>query len=265
MSRWIAIANQKGGVGKTTTAVNLAAGLAGEGRSVLLVDCDPQASLTSGVGLRPDPGRKSVYDVLIGESSLAAAAVPTPFERLQVVPSDRDLAGANIELAGIQGRERLLRSARAEGADGHDYVLLDCPPALDLLTLNALTAADAVLVPMHCEYYALEGISALLDTMESVRVSLNPGLAVEGILLTMYDGRLTLSRQVAGEVRETFGPLVLDTVIPRNVRLAEAPSHGLPALHYDRNCKGSRRYLRLAQELLERAPGKQPAGEAAPA
>ncbi len=252
MANWIAIANQKGGVGKTTTAINLSASLASSGRRVLLVDSDPQANATSGLGVTPGEEEPSLYDVLIGAASFADAIVSTAVSGLDLLPSSGDLAGANVELAGVAGRERLLEAARSASASDYDEVLIDCPPALDLLTLNALVAADAVLIPIHCEYFALEGLSALMRTMQSVRESLNPKLSVAGVLLTMFDSRLTLSRQVAAELREHFDSLVLRTVIPRNVTLAEAPSHGLPALEYDRRCKGAQSYLALAEEVLGR-------------
>ena len=253
VSTWIAIANQKGGVGKTTTAINLAASLAAADCRVLLIDCDPQANATSGLGVDPNSGRPSLYDVLIGKAALGDAIVATRSSGLDLLPASRDLAGANVELASAESRELRLRNKRDTGGLRHDIALLDCPPALDLLGVNALAAADSLLIPLHCEYFALEGISSLMATMESLRATLNPGLRIEGVLLTMYDSRLSLSRQVASELREHFGDLLLETIIPRNVRLAEAPSHGLPALEYDIRSTGAQSYLRLAKELLGRA------------
>ena len=261
MPAWIAIANQKGGVGKTTTAINLAASLAAADCRLLLIDCDPQGNSSSGLGLAPDSGQPTLYEVLLGESTPPASIRETAFAGLAVLPSSPDLAGANVELAGAQDRAKRLQSLRGGFDAEYDFVLLDCPPALDLLTLNALAAADSVLIPMHCEYFALEGISSLLRTMDAVRSELNPDLAIEGVLLTMYDSRTSLTRQVEAELREHFGEQLLETVIPRNVRLAEAPSHGLPALRYDVRSKGAAAYLELAREILARARGRNNATE----
>lgn len=252
MAKWIAVANQKGGVAKTTTAINLCASLAAADCRVLLVDCDPQANASSGVGMQADGSRPSLYDVLIGNASFADTVLPTEFSGLSILPSSRDLAGANVELAEQDDRASRLRSHRDHIQDEYDFVILDCPPALDLLTVNALVAADSVLIPIHCEYFALEGISSLMQTMDTIRWQLNPELGIEGVLLTMFDGRLSLARQVAEELRTHFQSLVLETVIPRNVKLAEAPSHGKPILDYDIRSKGAQSYLALARELLER-------------
>lgn len=256
MPAWIAIANQKGGVGKTTTAINLAASLAVADCRLLLIDCDPQGNSSSGLGVERAADQPTLYDVIVGESAPQAAVRKTDFAGLDVLPASRHLAGANVELASVPDPASRLRRVREDFDAGYDFVLLDCPPALDLLTLNALVAADSVLIPMHCEYFALEGISSLLQTMESVRAELNPELAVEGVVLTMYDARTSLTRQVAEELRAHFGPQLLETVIPRNVRLAEAPSHGMPALQYDMRSKGAAAYLALAREILDRAKRK---------
>jgi len=258
-SRVFAVVNQKGGVGKTTSAVNLAACLAASERRTLLVDLDPQANASSGYGVvRP---ARQIYDALLGDCVMKDAILPTEFAHLQLIPSGQDLVGAEIELVGASDRERRLDRALADLREGYDVVLIDCPPSLGLLTVNALTAADAVLIPMQCEYYALEGLARLLETVERVRGGLNPRLELEGIILTMVDSRNNLSRQVEAEVRGHFGERVFETRIPRNVRLSEAPSHGKPILLYDIHSRGAAAYLQLAEELLKRLDGRNPKRE----
>jgi len=251
MSHVIAIANQKGGVGKTTTAINLGASLAVAEKRTLVVDIDPQGNATSGLGVEGRESLCTVYDVLVGDRSVEESILRgVHFPYLDVIPSTRDLVGAEIELVGIQQRETVLRRALEPIREQYDYVLVDCPPSLGLLTLNTLTAADSVLIPIQCEFYALEGLSQLLNTVRLVQRGLNPELDIEGVLLTMYDGRLNLSRQVAAEAREYFGAKVYQTSIPRNVSLAEAPSFGRPIVLYDVLSSGSQSYLSLAQELI---------------
>ncbi|HYW09079.1 MAG TPA: AAA family ATPase, partial [Longimicrobium sp.] len=234
MSRIIAIANQKGGVGKTTTAINLGACLAVAEKKTLVIDTDPQGNATSGLGIVKDTLKRSIYDVLTDDFPLADAVVPNVhFPYLDVVPATRDLVGVEVELVNRKGREGILRGALAAIRDQYEYILIDCPPSLGLLTLNTMAAADSVLIPIQCEFYALEGLSQLLNTVTLVQGSLNPGLQIEGVLMTMYDGRLNLSRQVADEAKEYFGPKVYRTTIPRNVRIAEAPSFGKPIVLYD--------------------------------
>jgi chromosome partitioning protein len=253
VGRVIAVTNQKGGVGKTTTAINLAASLASLGARTLLVDCDPQSNASSGVGFVRDPHRMSTYQVLMGEVTAAQASVPTEVANLAAIPAHKNLIGANIELVPLDHREYRLRYALDPLRQEYEFIIVDCPPALDLLTLNALVAADAVLIPMQAEYFALEGVTELLDTIERIKLELNQGLAVEGVVITMFDDRTNLAQSVAADLRGFFGELMCETTIPRNIRLAEAPSHGQPALLYDPRSRGCEAYLQLAREIIERA------------
>lgn len=247
----LAITNQKGGVGKTTTCVNLAASLAATKRRVLLIDLDPQGNATTGSGVDKATLKHTIYHVLIGDKTLQEVRVPSP-SSFDVIPANRELAGAEVELVNELARETRLKNALAQIDDAYDYVLIDCPPALNLVTVNALTSAHAVMIPMQCEYYALEGLSDLVNTIKKVRAYLNPALEIEGLLRTLYDPRNMLAQQVSAQLTRHFGDKVYRTVIPRNVRLAEAPSYGQPALAYDRASKGAQAYLALAGELINR-------------
>jgi chromosome partitioning protein len=261
VGRIICIANQKGGVGKTTTAVNLSASLALAGKRTLLIDLDPQGSASSGVGTTRGEGLPTTYDILMGESQLTRGIVASQTEGLFVLPASRDLIGAEIELVPLLAREHRLAEALRSVREQYDFILIDCPPSLGLLTVNGLTAADTLLVPIQCEYYALEGLSALMETVDLIRKRLNPGLQIEGLLLTMFDTRNSLAHQVADEVRQHFPREVFHSVVPRNVRLSEAPSHGVPAVIYDPSSKGAEAYQELAREIIDGRNQSQAANE----
>lgn len=252
MHRIIAIANQKGGVGKTTTAVNLSSCLAAAEQKTLLIDMDPQANSTSGIGLDKNTVASSIYDVLIGSKSVTEAIIPTELQYLHVIPSSISLVGAEVELVNMLSREQRLKSALAPIADQYRYIIIDCPPSLGLLTINTLTAAHSIIIPIQCEYYALEGLGQLMNTIKLVQQHLNPSLEIEGVLLTMFDGRLNLSKQVSEEVRKHFDKKVYETVISRNVRLSEAPSFGKPIILYDILSSGAENYMALTKEVMAR-------------
>lgn len=256
MARVIAVTNQKGGVGKTTTAINLAASFAAAEVPTLLVDCDPQSNASSGLGFGKDPDRLNVYHLVTGGAAAEEALQATALEQLWVIPSHKNLIGANLELVGAERREFRLRDSLAPLRERFQFVVLDCPPALDLLTLNALVAADSLLIPMQAEYFALEGVSELLDTVARIRELFNPALEVEGVVLAMYDDRTNLAQAVAAELKSHFGDRLCETTIPRNVRLAEAPSYGKPALLYDPRSRGAEAYIKLAKELMDRQNGR---------
>ena len=251
MSKTIAIANQKGGVGKTTTAINLAASLAANDLRILLIDFDPQGNSTTGLGIQKSPNLATVYAALLGDSSLQDVTIPTECDGLSIAPADKNLVAANLELVEDPKRELRLKTKLDPIRSNYDFILIDCPPALDLLTLNALVAADSVLIPIQCEFFALEGISQLIDTVERIRTSFDHPLRIEGVLLTMYDDRTNLTRQVADDLKEFFGDEVFKTVIPRSIRLAEAPSFGKPILLYDVRSRGAESYIKLAKEILQ--------------
>lgn len=257
MGRVIAIANQKGGVGKTTTTVNLSACLAVKGKRILTIDIDPQGNTTSGLGIDKSAVKESIYDVIINDVPLADTVLPTKINTLGLAPSTIHLAGAEVELVSVISREMRLKTAIATIKDDYDFILIDCPPSLGLLTVNALTAADTILVPIQCEYYALEGLSQLMNTVRIVQKHLNPSLKVEGVVLTMFDARTNLSIQVVDEVKKYFGNQVYRTIIPRNVRLSEAPSFGLPIILYDAKSRGAESYMDLADEVIMTAEGRQ--------
>lgn len=252
MGRVIAIANQKGGVGKTTTAINLSACLAEKGKKVLSIDMDPQGNMTSGLGVDKNEVDNTVYDLIIGETSIDNVIVKDVLENLDIIPTSIDLSGAEIELLDVEGKEFIMRNAVENVKDQYDYIIIDCPPSLSMLTINAMTTADSVLVPIQCEYYALEGLSQLIHTVELVRDRLNPKLSIEGVVFTMYDARTNLSLQVVENVKDNLNQTIYKTIIPRNIRLAEAPSYGMPINKYDSRSAGADSYMRLADEVIEK-------------
>lgn len=252
MGRIIAIANQKGGVGKTTTAINLSACLAEKGKKVLAVDMDPQGNMTSGLGLDKDAIEKTVYDLIIDEASIEEILQKEALENLDILPTSIDLSAAEIELIGVEDKEFIIRNAVKKIKDNYDFIIIDCPPSLSMLTINAMTTADSVLVPIQCEYYALEGLSQLIHTVELVKERLNPGLEIEGVVFTMYDARTNLSLQVVENVKDNLQQAIYKTIIPRNIRLAEAPSYGMPISQYDPKSAGSESYRRLAEEVINK-------------
>ncbi|MGC1108027.1 MAG: ParA family protein [Candidatus Acidiferrales bacterium] len=261
MGRIISVANQKGGVGKTTTAINLGASLAAEQKRTLIIDSDPQGNTTGGLGFPKDPSRRTIYNAIVLDEPPDRVILPTQVTGLDVLPADKNLVGAAVELVSMENREYRLKAFTEAVRASYDFVLIDCPPALDLLTINALAASDSVLIPIQCEYYAMEGVAELYDTLMRLRRAINPSLAIEGILLTMFDDRTTLSKQVAADLRSFFGAQVFETVIPRNVRLAEAPSYGKPIIVYDIHSKGAESYIQLAKEVIandQKRAGKGP-------
>ena len=253
MGRVIAVANQKGGVGKTTTAINLSACLAEKGQKVLAIDMDPQGNMTSGLGIDKDEVEKNIYDLMIGQVGVEEVLQKEAIENLDIIPTSIDLSAAEIELIGVDDKEFIIRNAVQPIKDDYDYIIIDCPPSLSMLTINAMTTADSVLVPIQCEYYALEGLSQLIYTINLVKDRLNPKLTINGVVFTMYDGRTNLSMQVIENVRNNLNQTIYDTIIPRGVRLAEAPSHGLPITQYDNRSTGAKAYMALAKEVIERS------------
>lgn len=250
MGKIIAFANQKGGVGKTTSCVNVSASLAAMGKKVLLVDIDPQGNASSGLGVKKTASMKSVYNLIVGDASIEEVVQPTPIENFDVIPANIDLAGVEVEMVYMDSREQIIKKLLEKAKDSYDFITIDCPPSLGLLTINALTGSDSVLIPIQCEFFALEGLSQLMNTIRLIKKKLNPNIKIEGVLLTMRDSRSSLGTQVADEIKKHFTTSVYETTIPRNIRLAEAPSHGLPIFLYDKSCVGCKAYLSLAEEIL---------------